>query len=246
MTLITTVISRYGIIHASDSNLTSRSGTVTVGPKVFRLGFADGALALAGRYSVGDEPMDVWLPACIASYAASETPSLSGFAKYLADQLESSTTPDAERLFHIAGYVDGSIGPHPEFYFVRNIQGMNEATGDYDGVSSKYQVTEDFWTRDYLKMEPGSFAAGVYYRYFNGFTPGRVAFYGATRMLHQFYEQVWRHPDWEFRRPASLDELAAFVRLEMEAVNTLFTSSDYPSPYIGGDVQVELVPIPTA
>lgn len=43
MTLIATVISNQGIIQASDSNLTSSRGPVKTGPKVFRLGFVNGA-----------------------------------------------------------------------------------------------------------------------------------------------------------------------------------------------------------
>jgi hypothetical protein len=90
MTLIATVISNLGIIQASDSNLTRSRGPVGTGLKAFRLGFADGALALAGAYSVGTESMDNWLPACITSYSASATPSLRGFASHLAARLESS------------------------------------------------------------------------------------------------------------------------------------------------------------
>src|SRR6266704_3330599 len=231
MTLIATVISNHGIIQASDSNLTSSSGSVGAGPKVFRLGFADGALALAGAYAVGTERMDNWLPACIASYSASAAPSLSGFANHLAAQLESSPTPGKARLFHIAGYAHGAGGVHPEFYFVRNIQDINVTTGAYEGVTSNYQVTEDFWTRDYLQAPAGMFVAGGSQRYFNGYPSGRIAYLGAMRKLQEFYEQVWHKPSWKFRRPASLDELAAFVRLELETINTLFTSSDYPTPY---------------
>jgi hypothetical protein len=245
MTLIATVICNQGIIQASDSNLTSSSRPVEAGQKVFRLGFADGALALAGAYAVGTERMDNWLPARIASYSASATPSLSGFADYLAAQLESSSTPGKARLFHIAGYTHGEGGIHPEFYFVRNIQGINITTGDYEGVTSKYQVTEDFWTRDYLQAPAGMFAAGYSWRYFNGYPPGRIAYLGAMRKLREFYVQVWHEPSWKFRQPASLDEVAAFVRLELETINTLFTSSDYPTPYVGGDIQIEKIPAPS-
>ena len=245
MTLIATVICNQGIIQASDSNLTSSRGPVGTGPKVFRLGFSDGALTLAGAYSVGTEPMDNWLPACIASYSVSAAPSLSGFANYLAAQLESSLTPDKARLFHIAGYVNDASGVHPEFYFVRNIQDINATTGAYEGVTSSYQVTEDFWTRDYPQAPSGLFAAGGSQRYFNGYPSGRIAYLGATQKLHEFYEEVWREPHWKFRRPASLDELVGFVRLELETINTLFMSSDYPSPYIGGVIQIEKIPRPS-
>lgn len=207
LTLISTLISSQGIIQASDSNITSSAGQVDVGPKVFRLGFAHGALALAGTYSVDSTRMDIWLPNFIARYATLPGPSLAGFANHLAAELESSATPDEPRLFHIAGYVNGPGGMHPEFYFVRNIQGINATTGDYEGFTSTYQVSEDFWTRDYLKIPAGALAAGEYYRYFNGFAPGRIAYLGATQLLRAFYEQVWNQPGWEFRRPSSLHEL---------------------------------------
>jgi hypothetical protein len=53
VTLIATVICDHGIIQASDSNLTSSPGLVATGPKVFKLGFVNAALALAGSYAVG-------------------------------------------------------------------------------------------------------------------------------------------------------------------------------------------------
>ncbi len=245
MTLIATVICNHGIIQASDPNLTSSPGLVGTGSKVFRLGFANAALALAGSYAVGATRMDNWLPACIAQYSASPAPSLSGFANHLAAELGSSATAAKARLFHIAGYVNDAGGAHPEFYFVRNRQGINTTTGTYEGVTSSYQVTEDFWTRDYPKAPAGMFAAGGSQRYFNGFPSGRIAYLGAMQMLQRFYESVWSNPNWQFRRPRSLDELTAFVQLELETINTLFTSSDYPSPYIGGSIQIEKISAPS-
>jgi len=245
MTLIATVISKYGIIQASDSNLTSPGQPVGAGPKVFRLGFTDAAISLAGAYAVGTESMDSWLPACIASYTTSAMPSLSGFANHLAIELQSSPTANEARLFHIAGYVNDASGIHPEFYFVRNIQDISARTGAYEGITSNYQVTEDFWTRDYSQAPANMFAAGGTQRYFNGFPSGRIAYLGAMQKLKEFYEQVWREPSWKFRPPESLDELAAFVRLELETINTLFVSSDYPTPYIGGVIQIEKIPAPS-
>lgn len=43
-----------------------------------------------------------------------------------------------------------------------------------------------------------------------------------------------REPNWRFRRPASLDELAAFVQFELETINTLFMSSDSQPPISAG------------
>jgi hypothetical protein len=88
------------------------------------------------------------------------------------------------------------------------------------------------------------FAAGGFWRYFNGYPAGRIAYLGATQILQLFYNYVWNEPSWRFRRPASLQELAAFAKLELETINTLFTSSDYPSPCIGGTIQIEQIPPP--
>jgi hypothetical protein len=67
MTLINTIVSKYGLIQASDSNLT-RSGSATpeTGSKVFHLGFTQAALALAGTYEVGSQRMDTWMPSEVA------------------------------------------------------------------------------------------------------------------------------------------------------------------------------------
>lgn len=108
MTLIVTSISNLGIIQASDSNLTVGGGGTMAGPKVFSLGFTPAALSLAGTYSVGGVPMDVWMPQCIADYGAMPGATLEGFADYLGRRLTNEIT-DAERnngsLIHIAGYV---------------------------------------------------------------------------------------------------------------------------------------------
>ncbi|MFJ3419610.1 hypothetical protein ACIPN8_25050 [Streptomyces sp. NPDC086082] len=245
MTLIVTVICNQGIIQASDSHLTYPSGRVESGPKVFKLGFADGVLALAGAYHVGAKTMDRWLPDLISSYSSSAGPTLRGFANHLAVELECSPTSSAGRIFHISGYVSDASGVHPEFYFVRNFHGIDAMTGDYEPATSEYQVTEDFWTRDYLRAPEGTFATGGYQRYFNGTPPGRIAYFGAVQKLQEFYAQVWGESDWKFRKPVSLDELAAFVRLELETISALYMSSDYPSPYIGGEIQIVKIPAPS-
>jgi hypothetical protein len=51
VTLIATVISKYGIIQASDSNLTDTEGRAAgAGQKLFDLPFAPAALTIAGSY----------------------------------------------------------------------------------------------------------------------------------------------------------------------------------------------------
>jgi hypothetical protein len=245
LTLICTVISDLGIIQASDSNLTARGGAVRHGPKVFPLTFGPGALALAGRYSVAGEATDTWMPECIRAYSAAVNPAVADFAVHLADRLTNEMT-SAEKndmsLIHIAGYVDAPEGPHPEMYFVRNVQGVDPNTGAYVGVLDRFLVSEDFWNRDYNSDDTkAALRSGGSFRYFNGFHPGRIAFLGFSNMLWAVFEQIWTHPDWKFRRPKTLDELASIVEMQLRTVGTLFESSDYDAAYIGGPIQIETI-----
>jgi len=68
MTLIATHISKYGIVQASDSNLTAGGKVKSPGKKVFDLPFGVGALAVAGSYRVGGREMDAWMSECIDAY----------------------------------------------------------------------------------------------------------------------------------------------------------------------------------
>jgi hypothetical protein len=249
MTLITTIVSNYGLIQASDSNITrSDSAEPRSGPKVFHLGFTDAALALAGTYEVGSQGMDTWMPSCISDYAATSQPSLEGFAHYLSDRLEEELN-DRQRagvtLIHIVGYVSHEVGAHPEFYFVRNAGAINRQTGAYDDIGGTFQVDEHFWTRDHNRPDArAAFDAGGYWSYFNGMPDGRIAFAQFGQIFGAFLQTVWNHPSWKFRPPQSLDELASLVALQIRTVGTLYGMSDYRAPFIGGEPQIERITPP--
>lgn len=248
MTLIATAISQHGIVHASDSNLTGGSEPAIPGQKLFKLKFADAALAVAGRFSVGGTRMDVWLPSAISSYATG-SPTLRGFAEYLRERLDDERTPDERAratLFHIAGYVEVGGSAHPELVFVRNFEDIDKVSGEYIRITDKFEVTEDFWCRDYANPEVRSaLAAGGEQRYFNGFPAGRIAYLDFVKRFNNFLGQVWGEKTWKFRPPRNVDELGAFVELEVRAICTMFGSSDYDATYIGGDVQIEKIPAPS-
>jgi len=55
---------------------------------------------------------------------------------------------------------------------------------------------------------------------------------------------MFSNPAWGFRPPKSLHESIFFVRLFMSVIHGLFEVSDYPTPYIGGDIQVIGIPPP--
>jgi hypothetical protein len=141
-------------------------------------------------------------------------------------------------MAQIAGYAESDGALHPEMWHVRNL-GM-KPNGDYtDGGA--FAISEDFWGRDYPKWlsakPPGADPIQQYY--FNGFTEGRIAYLTMFQSLRALYQQVWNHPGWPFHPPRTLEQLASFVRLEIELVVAIFGSSKYPTPPIGGDVQLE-------
>jgi hypothetical protein len=95
VTIIISIVSDHGLIQASDSNLTrSGSSVASPGPKVFPLGFTNGALALAGTYSVGTgtQTMETWMPSCISDYTSTNSPTQEGFANYLKERLNTDLT----------------------------------------------------------------------------------------------------------------------------------------------------------
>ena len=188
------------------------------------------------------------MPRFISSYEATDSPTLPGFAEYLRERLTSDMKVAEKRsglLIHIAGYVAGRSGAHPEMLFVRNIMHIDPSTGDYSKGISEFQLTEDFWTRDYLHATTkAAVRGGGSQRYFNGTPVGRIAFLGLHAMLWRFYGEVWRQPGWALRAPQTLDELAGFVELELRAMGTMFQSSDYSAPPIGGGVQIETIAPP--
>ena len=248
MTIIISIVSDHGLIQASDSNVTrSGSSDASSCQKVFPLGFTDGALALAGTYRAWNQRMDTWMPSCISDYASTDSPTQEGFAYYLKDRLNTDLTSDQRRkatLIQIVGYVSDDDGVHPALHFVRNAWSIT-STGAYDDIRPTFQVSEDFWKRDYLADKTaGDVGPGWYRTYLNGTPDGRIAFYYFRQIFQDFLSAVWSQPNWKFRPPQSLDELASIVELQIRTIGTLYGMSDYPAPFIGGDPQLHTIAPP--
>src|SRR5258705_5648267 len=111
MTLILTHLSRFGIIHASDANLTSVTiGAAGQGQKTFRVDYLNAALTVAGSYSVAGFPMGMWMNDFINQMGGGAR-SLSEFADALRARLQAEMLPaerDCGSMVHIAGYVEES------------------------------------------------------------------------------------------------------------------------------------------
>jgi hypothetical protein len=250
MTLILAHLSKFGIIHASDSNLTSNANTSAgQGQKTFKLPFLNAGLTIAGAYSVAGKSMDVWMTDFVSAQASGGVASLSQFAEALRKRLEAEMDSDEKNsgsMAHIAGYVEKDGFQHPEFYFVRNVYGISESNGEYFDVRNQFAVSEDFWNRDCPKSNAmAAFQSGAYQLYINGFASGRVGYFMLQERMNSFFRAIWEQSQWKFRPPQSLAETVLFVKLYMNVVETLFQVSDYSAPFIGGGCQIHEIPQPT-
>ena len=245
MTLILTHISRHGIVHASDSNLTSADDqNAGEAKKTFEIPFLNAGLTVAGSYGVGNDPMNVWMPNFIQEQSQIIGLDLKTFSHNLKDTLQTTMTDEQKNggsIIHIAGYVEENNISHPEFWFVRNVHGINPKTGEYEDIKNEFAISEDFWTRDYINQNlKDTFQKPNYYSrqiYVNGFTPGRIGFNVLKQELDRFFLGIWRVRDWEFRPPNDIEETELLVKNYMDVIDTLFRLSNYQAKYIGGQTQ---------
>lgn len=246
MTLIVTHISKHGIVHASDSNLTSDVGhQAGQGQKTFAVPRLQAGLALAGAYSVGGNSMDRWMKSFIESEPSA---TLADFAAALRNALSRQMQPEEKAagiLMHLAGYAEQEGVYHPELWHLRNVD-IDSATGQYR-ITDPLQLTEDFWSRDCPKrniMRAFQSDTYAYQMYFNGFAPGRITFAALQPVLADFFESIWGQPDWKFRPPASIGETESLVKLYIQIISAMFQLSDYSAPIIGGYAQTYGIPQP--
>ena len=251
MSLIVTLISKFGIIHATDGNLTASNGSAAgQAPKVFPITFLNACLTVAGSYGLGAQSMDLWMRTFIQRQEQNKCGTLEAFAAALAAALQNEMTATqrgAGSMIHIAGYVQGKERSHPEFWFVRNIYGMDQATGEYIDFRDTFQVSEDFWNRDWAKNHLDQlFQEDGYQLYINGFTSGRVSYMVLQSVMNQFFQSVWNNPAWQFRAPTSLEDNILLVELYIRMIGVLFRISDYSAPFIGGTPQTYAIAPPAS
>jgi len=249
MSLIVTHISKFGIVHVTDGNLTASNGLAAgQAPKVFPIPFLNAGLTVAGSYGVGVQSMDMWMKTFIQRQERNKCGTLEAFATALAAAIQNemtATQQDSGSIVHIAGYVQDKDSSHPEFWFVRNIYGMDQATGEYTDFRNTFQVSEDFWNRDWDKNHLDQlFQEDGYQIYINGFTSGRVSYMILQSVMNQFFQSVWSNPAWQFRAPKSLEDNTLLVELYIRMIGVLFRISDYSAPFIGGTPQTYAIAPP--
>jgi hypothetical protein len=256
MTLIVSHFDRNGIVLATDSNLTAGATRFAgVSRKNFELPHLRGGLSVAGCWNVGGIPMNEWMPRFIARPATYASGSLDRFVICLHDALQDEMLPDEKKdgtIIHIAGYVpDPVLGYHPVHWMVSNIPDVDDE-GNYRSPVSTFHHHEDFWEKHCrYKDSPTGFPRDAYpgwQVYANGFPPGRIAYMESMFNIQEFLAKLWGgygKPGWHFRPPKSLEESMKLVRLYMGLIHGLFEVSDAPVLYVGGEVQIIGIPLPT-
>jgi hypothetical protein len=173
---------------------------------------------------------------------------LATFAHDLKRVLEVNTL-ECERaegyMVHLAGYVKSQGQFHPEFWFIRNTEGIDPHSGEYVGRTSKFEIGEDFWSRDWIEHElADKFSRGEGWIYVNGFPAARIGLVNLVMHLGTFLQGLWSQPNWGFRQPRTISEEEIIARLYMENMCALFRVSDYAAPVVGGTVQSCVIPLP--
>jgi hypothetical protein len=247
MTLIVTYINKYGIVHASDSNLSYSNGLhAGESQKTFPIPHLESGLTVAGSYQVGGNPMNRWLNSFIDHDMKSGNKSLELFSEKLRVKLEMEMNGGEKKsgcMIHVAGFAPGNNVKHPEFWFIRNIYGIDQKSGEYQEVRNQFVKSEDFWVRNSKDLDLLNWLEGGGIQvYGNGFASGRIGFFSLLPHFNEYFQTFWSNPNWKFRPPTSIKETEHIVKLYIQMVKTLFLVSDYPSPLIGGEIQTYLIP----
>lgn len=241
MTLIVTQISKHGIVHATDSNLSDSVGSfVQTGEKLIPIPKIHSAITIAGDYSIGSTTINQWISKIIES---NDYKNLNEFAHLLKNKLD-DVTEEYYAMFHLSGYVKENLNFHPEFWFIRNIE--IDQTGEYNIKHSEFIVEEQFWSNEtnqflYSLFKEDKFA---YQLYINGYTNGRIGFNKARYYIEQFYKDVWEDSSNQFRPPKNIIEVKLLIKNYFQIINLLFNLSNYEGAPIGGQTQLLVIENP--
>ena len=249
MTLIASYITKFGIIQASDSNLTDTKGNSGFGQKIFPIPHLNSSLAFSGCYSVDNKHLADWMNDFITgSYFTCKT--IEEFCNELKRSLESNMREDElkiETIIHVAGYQNYDGKASCEHWHISNT-GLIPETGEYTKAVKEFHVVNDFnsiknpgqkTVIQYMDKNP------IHYEwYINGFPPARISGVMIRVTLDEALKTIWNNANWEFRAPETIFDYAHVVKRYFEFITNLFPMSNYRALYIGGDIQTHLIPTP--
>jgi len=248
MTLIASYITKYGIIQASDSNLTNNTGNAGFGQKVFPIPHLNSSLAYSGIYTINGQEVDNWINGFISG-SFFTVGSIEEFTSQLTDRLNNEMR-DHElseiTIIHIAGYSNIENNSHAEHWHISNTGLLED--GSYSQAEANFHYSNDFNSR--LNINQRALLTQFdnnplnHQYYINGFPPGRISSVVIKRTIDNALNYIWEQPNWQFNRPNNIFEFANIVRLYFDFVIRLFLMSNYNALYIGGEIQTHLIPVP--
>ncbi len=247
MSLIITYISKHGIVHASDSNLTNKTDT-TEGKKTFDIPYLKAGLTYSGDYHIDGKTADAFISEFITEQKNNPDITIKLFASELMDRIQRNIRQEEIKggiIIHIAGFIEINSLSYPTFYHISNV-GLQE-DGNYSKPVAEFHSSEDFLERDcpkYNLLKIFHVDDRIYQIYVNGYPPGRISYMALRHVLHSALSLIWSNPAWKFRPPCDIEESKAFVELYMRFMNILFQSSDFNLKYIGGPPQVLAIASP--
>lgn len=242
MTLIVTQISKHGIIHASDSNLSDSNGElISTGKKLFEIPRICAAITIAGDYSINSNTnIDELLNSIIES---SDYATIKDFAYLIKKRLD-QFNGEYKAMFHLCGYVKAGESYHPEFWFIRNME--IDENGEYSIFYKKFVAEEQFWSIEVNRRAYSIFQQdnAAYQLYINGYTEGRIGYNKARFYIERFYHNVWADTTNKFRPPINIHESKLLVNNFFQVVFLLFNLSSYSEMPIGGKIQLFAIEFP--
>jgi hypothetical protein len=248
MTLISTYINKYGIVLASDSNLTSKEGNSGFGQKVFPIPYLNAGLTYSGLYNIDGLAIDDWMNNFI-NESQHTVNSIEEIVSTLTNQLNSNFRGGAEDLviIHICGYALIDFKSYLEHWHISNTN-LDNNTGNYSLPTRKFENHNDFNSRtnltqlEHLQMFETS--PEFHQFYINGFPPARISLNVIKKSLEDSLFAITQQKGWQFRPPKNIFETANIVKMYFSLISELFKMSDYEAMFVGGETQTYLIPSP--
>jgi len=248
MTLILTHINKYGIILASDSNLTNNEGNTGFGQKVFPIPHLNSALTYSGNYSINGKSIDLWMTNFITgSFFTCKT--IEQFTSELSNRMTSEMRDEeinAVSIVHVCGYQVYNNISYLEHWHISN--GTLSNDGNYSKAINQFHFCNDFNTRtvdQHREILNKLNEDSTYHQfYINGFPPGRMGIMHIKQVMDKALKEIWNHEEWGFRKPQNIFEVASTLEFYFELVALLFKMSNYNALYIGGKTQLHIIPVP--
>ena len=248
MSIIATFITKYGLVVASDSNLTQDTGNAGFGQKIFPIPHLNACVAYSGSYSIHNKDVDIVIVDFInGSYFIQKTIAefTSEFCKYLNSEMVKYEL-EIPTIIHVTGYPTNDNLSSIQHWHISNT-GLKE-DGSYEKSKEVFLFHKDF--DSFENQEQKSLLSEFekdpfhYFMYINGYPPGRISIRIVMNSLMSAMKEIINNTEWNFRNPKKLFELSNLIKMSFHVVIEMFKMSNHNALYVGGEIQTFLLPNP--